>query len=40
MAMTRTTRGDDIQAACGQLSGTVNNLAKKSLGQKLKKTLN
>ena len=30
----------DIQAACGQLSGTVNNLAKKSLGQTLKKTLN
>ena len=40
MTITRTTRGDDIQAACGQLSGTVNNLAKKSLGQKLKKTLN
>ena len=40
MAITRTTRGDDIQAACGQLSGTVNNLAKKSLRQKLKKTLN
>jgi len=40
IAITRTTRGDDIQAACGQLSGKVNNLAKKSLGQKLKKTLN
>ena len=37
MTITRTTRGDDIQAACGQLSGAVNNLAKKSLGQKLKK---
>ena len=36
MTITRTTRGDDIKAACGQLSGTVNNLAKQSLGQKLK----
>ncbi|MBM23970.1 MAG: 23S rRNA (adenine(2503)-C(2))-methyltransferase RlmN [Gammaproteobacteria bacterium] len=40
MTLTRRTRGSDIQAACGQLSGTVNNLAKKSLRQKLKKTLN
>ena len=36
MTITRTTRGDDIKAACGQLSGKVNNLAKQSLGQKLK----
>lgn len=40
MTITRKTRGDDIQAACGQLSGLVNNLAKKSLRQKLKKPLN
>ena len=39
MTTTRKTRGDDIQAACGQLSGQVMNLAKKTLGQKLKKTL-
>jgi adenine C2-methylase RlmN of 23S rRNA A2503 and tRNA A37 len=36
MTFIRTTRGDDIKAACGQLSGKVNNLAKQSLGQKLK----
>jgi 23S rRNA (adenine2503-C2)-methyltransferase len=36
MTITRTTRGDDIKAACGQLSGVVKNLAKQSLGQKLK----
>ena len=39
MTTTRKTRGDDIQAACGQLSGQVMNLAKKTLRQKLKKTL-
>jgi 23S rRNA (adenine2503-C2)-methyltransferase len=39
MTTTRKTRGDDIQAACGQLSGQVMNRAKKTLGQKLKKTL-
>ncbi len=39
MTITRKTRGADIQAACGQLSGSVRNLAKKTLRQKLKKQL-
>ena len=39
MTITRKTRGKDIQAACGQLSGSVRNLAKKTLRQKLKKQL-
>ena len=39
MTITRKTRGEDIQAACGQLSGSVRNLAKKTLRQKLKKQL-
>jgi 23S rRNA (adenine2503-C2)-methyltransferase len=26
----RTTRGDDIDAACGQLAGTINDITKRS----------
>ena len=39
MTITRKTRGEDIQAACGQLSGSVRNLAKKTLREKLKKQM-
>ena len=39
MTITRRTRGEDIQAACGQLSGSVRNLAKKTLREKLKKQM-
>ncbi len=35
MTVTRKTRGDDIQAACGQLAGVVNNRVRAPLGVKL-----
>lgn len=34
-AMTRKTRGDDINAACGQLAGSVNNRVRSPLGAKM-----
>jgi 23S rRNA (adenine2503-C2)-methyltransferase len=34
VATTRRTRGDDIDAACGQLAGEVSNRVRKPLGQK------
>ena len=34
VATTRKTRGDDIDAACGQLAGKVSDRVKKRLGQK------
>ncbi len=34
MTITRRTRGDDIDAACGQLAGQVNNLVRAPLGRK------
>ena len=34
VATTRTTRGDDIDAACGQLAGKVSDRVKKKLGDK------
>ena len=35
IATTRKTRGDDIDAACGQLAGKVNDRVKKPLGNKI-----
>ena len=45
VATTRRTRGDDIDAACGQLAGKVNDrvtnrLGRKKVGQKSKKAMN
>ena len=45
VATTRRTRGDDIDAACGQLAGKVsdrvtNRLGRKKVGQKSKKAIN
>ena len=37
---TRKTRGDDIDAACGQLAGKVNNRVLSRLGKKSVKTSN
>jgi 23S rRNA (adenine2503-C2)-methyltransferase len=34
VATTRTTRGEDIDAACGQLAGKVSDRVKKKLGDK------
>jgi 23S rRNA (adenine2503-C2)-methyltransferase len=34
VATTRRTRGDDIDAACGQLAGEVSNRVRNRLGQK------
>jgi 23S rRNA (adenine2503-C2)-methyltransferase len=35
MTITRRTRGDDIDAACGQLAGQVSNRVRVALGDKL-----
>ncbi len=35
VATTRKTRGDDIDAACGQLAGKVSDRVQKPLGQKI-----
>ena len=39
VTVTRKTRGDDIQAACGQLAGQVNNRVTAPLGTKLQSSL-